>query len=232
MGARRRRPVFCSRRGFGRKGERLAAIALRVSYPPVLVARLVLEAVVDVPKKAVGDLVRNPEKILDARLRADPRPRDRCEVIECIDTDEHYAPRHDAARHDIGIEYELILRDRLEAIDIPYEHEDQLRIRGFAKTPDVLLTIPIGFLPAESNARRELSVVNWIDSKAMFGAPAVYHNEHRQQLLAYVNRLGAGAVVYWFGFANELQDVDRDILLLSRWPDPGTLFWPDATPVV
>lgn len=65
----------------------------------------------------------------------------------------------------------------------------------------------------------------------MFGLPASYHNEHRQQLLAYVNRLGAGAVIYWFGFAAELQKVDLDILLLSRWPEPGMLYWPDGSAV-
>ena len=62
----------------------------------------------------------------------------------------------------------------------------------------------------------------------MAGSPASYENDPRAQLLAYVNRLGAGAVVYWFGFAAELQDLDEDILLLDGWPERGTLFWPDG----
>ena len=47
----------------------------------------------------------------------------------------------------------------------------------------------------------------------------------------YVNRLGAGAVVYWFGFAAELEGLDDDILVLDGWPARGTLFWPDAREV-
>ena len=64
----------------------------------------------------------------------------------------------------------------------------------------------------------------------MFGSPAAYGGDHRAQLLGYVNRLGAGAVVYWFGFCDELQDLDDDVLLLRDWPPPGALFWPDARP--
>lgn len=199
------------------RGDTLVALASRANFPPVLIARLVLEAG-GVPKKAVGDLVRHTDKIADERLRRD--------VIECVRVDEHYSPRNDAARHKIGIDYEQRLADRLDQCDVPFEHEDDLRAKGFAKTPDALLAIPLGFL-----SRGRLRVVNWIDSKALFGSAALYHADHRQQLLAYVNRFGPGAVIYWFGFANELQSLDVDILLLSRWPDPGSLFWPDATPV-
>lgn len=121
------------------------------------------------------------------------------------------------------------VRDTL-AVQQPLALDLVTGAEGFAKTPDVLLTIPIGYAPpmSEGSSNRRLYVVNWIDSKAMFGAPAVYHNEHRQQLLAYVNRLGAGAVIYWFGFANELQESDNEIVLLWRWPEPGTLYWPDG----
>lgn len=204
-----------------REGESLVQISRRVDFPPSLLARLVIEEFVGVQKKQVGDLVRHPEKVSDDRLRR--------ELEECLRVDEHYSPTHDAARHDVGIEYELLLRGELERRKLPFQHEDDLRDRGFAKTPDVLLTLPLGYLVSD---RQEVSVINWIDSKAMFGAPAVYDADHRRQLLAYVNRLGAGAVIYWFGFAGQLQDVDHDILLLSRWPDPGTLFWPDGSPVV
>lgn len=208
-----------------REGESLVDISRRIDFPPSLLARLVVETQLGIQKKQVGELVRHPERLADERLRR--------ELEESLKVDEHYSPTHDAARHNVGIEYEMLLRRELDRRKLPFQHEDDLRDRGFAKTPDVLLTLPLGYLVTSSSSDRTkaLSVINWIDSKAMFGAPAVYDADHRRQLLAYVNRLGAGAVIYWFGFADALQDIDSDILLLSRWPDAGTLFWPDGTPI-
>ena len=71
--------------------------------------------------------------------------------------------------------------------------------------------------------------VNWIDSKAMFGGIDVYDRDHRSQLRSYVNRLGAGCVVYWFGFDSSIGDAD--ILVLDGWPPPGELLWPDGTKI-
>ena len=209
-------------------GESLAGIAARVGFSPALLARLVVEAFLGVAKKDVGELVRRPEGIPNARLRA--------EVEACAAADAHCGPRSDAARRDVGVEYELVLRSLLERSGIPFEHEDDLRQRGFSKTPDVHLLVPLGFLrggpPRPDAPKPRLKIVNWVDSKAMFGSPQAYATEVRHQLLAYVNRLGAGAVVFWFGFADELQDLDDDVLLLNDWPPAGALFWPDATPVL
>ena len=205
-------------------GESLPSLASRVGFPPFLVARLVVEGALGLRRADVGDVVRAPARIADARLRRD--------VEACAATDAHCAPRHDAARRAVGVEYEMLLRGALERVGAPFEHEDDLRGRGFSKTPDVHLVVPLGFLrpPRPDDARPRLSVVNWVDSKAMFGSPAAYGGDHRAQLLGYVNRLGAGAVVYWFGFCDELQDLDDDVLLLRDWPPPGALFWPDARP--
>ncbi|KAH8068328.1 hypothetical protein JL721_6905 [Aureococcus anophagefferens] len=141
--------------------------------------------------------------------------------LACAATDAHCAPRHDAARRAVGVEYEMLLRGALERVGAPFEHEDDLRGRGFSKTPDVHLVVPLGFLrpPRPDGARPRLSVVvNWVDSKAMFGSPAAYGGDHRAQLLGYVNRLGAGAVVYWFGFCDELQDLDDDRPIDAYFP--------------
>ena len=200
------------------RGESIVAMAKRVKFSPYLLARLLVEILEEVPKKAVGDLMKCPENIKDSRLRK--------EVVQCIEVDGHYSPKHDAARHAVGLEYEKRLEDILTNHDIPFEREDDLRRRGFPKTPDVLLSVPLGYVD-----QGDVHVVNWIDSKAMFGLPATYHNDHRQQLLGYVNRLGPGAVLYAFGFHNDLQHLDDDILLLSAFPDVSRLFWPDATPL-
>ncbi|KAJ1450294.1 hypothetical protein M885DRAFT_571438 [Pelagophyceae sp. CCMP2097] len=225
-----------------RNGESLLAVSRSCRFAPVLLARLVVEIVCNVPKRRVGELVRAPASISDARLRGD--------VSECVAHDAHCAPRHDASRLRIGIEYELLLQDHLERRAIPFEHEDDLRLRGFAKTPDVLLVIPLGVtisradLPLGSQAGAssaacetaraksdDLAIVNWIDSKAMFGSPDVFESEHEAQLLSYVNRLGPGAVIYWFGFASSLQARHPDVLVLDAWPEEGHVIWPHGEKV-
>ena len=107
---------------------------------------------------------------------------------------------------------------------VPFEDEEALRARGFARTPDILLTVPLGVLVDGGTV-----CVHWIDSKAMFGGSDVFERDHRSQLRSYVNRLGAGCVVYWFGFDSSIGDAD--ILVLDGWPPPGELLWPDGTKI-
>ena len=45
-------------------------------------------------------------------------------------------------------------------VDIPFENESQLRDKGSARTPDIVLQIPIGV-----KVGSEWRVVCWIDSK-------------------------------------------------------------------
>ena len=56
----------------------------------------------------------------------------------------YLGPRQDKERHNVGIEYELLLEQTLTSMDIPFETEEELRIRGTAKTPDILLSCPVG----------------------------------------------------------------------------------------
>ena len=82
------------------------------------------------------------------------------EVQEAIEHDPLYGPMHDRRRHLVGIEYEVILEQKLRDIGIPFETESQLREKGTSRTPDVLLQCPIG-VQHGSNWK----VVCWIDSK-------------------------------------------------------------------
>lgn len=43
-------------------------------------------------------------------------------------------------------------------------------------------------------------VVNWIDSKAMYGSRETYLSEVLPQVTRYVNRFGPGCVIFWWGF--------------------------------
>mmetsp|Transcript_8608 Transcript_8608/g.18482 ORF Transcript_8608/g.18482 Transcript_8608/m.18482 type:complete len:400 (-) Transcript_8608:62-1261(-) len=66
------------------------------------------------------------------------------EVKEAVNSDPMHGPRHDRERHNIGMEYELLLEKRLRSMDIPFETEADLRARGTARTPDILLSCPVG----------------------------------------------------------------------------------------
>ena len=53
--------------------------------------------------------------------------------------------------------------------DIPFETETELRERGTARTPDILLSCPVGIqVPKRSGEGLEWKVVSWIDSKVRF----------------------------------------------------------------
>ena len=113
------------------------------------------------------------------------------------------------------------------------------RSQGYDKTPDIKLEIPIcvdGF------------IINWIESKALFGDPEAHRGYLRDQLWSYLNRsaivkttflfhryvykiriefdcntllrFGSGMVIYWFGYVGSL-DSNRSagIMLSSSFPE-------------
>ena len=71
--------------------------------------------------------------------------------------------------------------------NIPFETEDDLRRKGYSKTPDVRLLVPIA-LPLPNGKHQ---IINWIDSKAMFGDYYAFH-QNKNQLTGYLNRFGPG----------------------------------------
>ena len=129
----------------------------------------------------------------------------RQEIEACRANDWHVSPDMDRVKRMVGMEYEMILMRQLEARGIRFQSEDELRDGGYSKTPDVLLICPIGVRGR---------IVNWIDSKAMFGDPMT-HRSNLDQLKKYVHRLGPGMVIYWFGICKSLINDERDIDLLS-----------------
>jgi len=201
--ARRRAPELAAA---WRGGDTLVSVAARFDVDDDAAARVIHDAV-------EGRKLVKASDVRDARLRNEVK------ALGCFGE----AARGAAARREIGLEYERLLRRALERSGVPFEDEDALRARGFARTPDVLLTVPLGVLADGATV-----CVNWIDSKAMFGGSEVYERDHRSQLRSYVNRLGAGCVVYWFGYDRSICR-DSDILVLDGWPPPYELLWPDGT---
>jgi hypothetical protein len=117
-------------------------------------------------------------------------------------------------------------------LNLPFLDEHQLRLRGYDKTPDVKLEVPIsvdGF------------IINWIESKALFGDDDSHNGYLESQLYRYIkiilncfknssicidfhfksywNRFGPGLVIYWFGFIDDLDNVrERGIMVADSFP--------------
>ena len=91
-----------------------------------------------------------------------------------------------------------------------YHDEYELRSKGFDKTPDIKLDIPFAYKGL---------VINWIESKALFGDEQNHKKYLKDQLLTYYNRFGPGLVIYWFGFIEELDNNrDKGILVCDHFP--------------
>ena len=93
--------------------------------------------------------------------------------------DDSYGHLAEAIKQSVGEEHEQRLKDILTRLQLPFCDEHQLRSQGYDKTPDIKLEIPIsvdGF------------IVNWIESKALFGDPEAHNGYLRDQLWSYLNR--------------------------------------------
>lgn len=183
-------------------GESLLTLATSVELPPTMLARVVLESRLGLRKgREVGQLLRQPQLIpgdsdgATARLRRD--------VALAVDGDPHCGPHIDTCRRLAGLEYEVLLAQKLRALGVPFLAEESLRQRGDAKTPDALLPVPLLVRGR---------VVHWIDSKATFG-DAESHAEYRAtQFASYLHRFDAGLVLYWFGYDASI-DTDPRLVL-------------------
>ena len=43
-------------------------------------------------------------------------------------------------------------------------------------------------------------------------------HKNREQLLGYVNRFGSGLVIYWYGYVQSQEALDKDILVRDNFP--------------
>lgn len=109
-----------------------------------------------------------------------------------------------------------------------FKTEKECRLRGLDMTPDMVLNEPIAVLLSEDDNNMDcyqeniasnyvggdentIRVLNWIESKAMFGGPEQLHGVMQRQLFPYWNRYGPGAVIFWFGHVIEDNEKDKSI---------------------
>ncbi|XP_051724209.1 CDAN1-interacting nuclease 1 isoform X4 [Ctenopharyngodon idella] len=186
----------------------LLELANEVDLSPALLARVILECFLQereasVPTKQVlNNMLREPYLIPDLLLA---KHIEQCTVNDCC-----YGPLVDCIKHAIGLEHEDILRDELRERSLSFLDENQLRAKGYDKTPDIILEVPIAV---------DGHIVHWIESKASFGDDHSHHAYLNEQFWSYCNRFGPGLVIYWYGFIVELDcQRERGILLKDGFP--------------
>lgn len=186
----------------------LLNLANEVDFSPALIARTILERFLQdrdgvMPTKpALNSMLRDPSLI--------PDPVFANQVNQCIVNDCCNGPLVDCIKHSIGYEHEVILRDKLLEKNLAFLDEDQLRIKGYDKTPDFILEVPVAV---------EGHVIHWIESKASFGDESSHRTYLQDQFWSYWNRFGPGLVIYWYGFIEELDcHRERGILLKDEFP--------------
>ncbi|KAL4697137.1 hypothetical protein H8959_002835 [Pygathrix nigripes] len=155
----------------------LLDLANEVDYAPSLMARLILERFLQeheetAPSKSViNSMLRDPSQIPDGVLAN--------QVYQCIVNHCCYGPLVDCIKHAIGHEHEVLLRDLLLEKNLPFLDEDQLRAKGYDKTPDFILQVPVAV---------EGHIIHWIESKASFGDECSHHAYLHDQFWSYWNR--------------------------------------------
>lgn len=182
-----------------RSGRSFLSIASTWQFPPVLTVLIILGEN-GVSKKQVWKYINKPDVIRNSRLQK--------EIKEVAKNDIVYSPNAVQLQYERGRWGEKKLKKWLDKQNIKYRTEKQIRGK-FSKTPDYLLNEPIRLNDMD---------VNWIESKANFGDFIEIKRTMKKQLIPYTELFGNGAVVYWFGFLDEVRSYDGiDILDASSF---------------
>nr|SVE73696.1 EOG090X0A0V [Daphnia atkinsoni] len=183
----------------------LVRLSDEVGLTPALLARCIVERHYQRSDKSkpakllISTLMKNTALIDDRDLAF--------ETYLCLLEDDEYGPIAEATKQSKGYEYEIHLRIELENCKISFLHEDHLRMKGYDKTPDIKLEIPVAI---------DGQVINWIESKALFGDEEVHRGYLKDQLYSYWNRFGPGLVIYWFGYVEDLEKIHQNRIILIR----------------
>ncbi|KAM4665185.1 CDAN1-interacting nuclease 1 isoform 2-T3 [Discoglossus pictus] len=154
----------------------LLDLANEVDFSPALMARVILEKFLQKqdgltpPKPLLNSMLRDPSLITDPVLAN--------QVHQCIINDCCNGPLVDCIKHSVGHEHEVLLREKLVERDLAFLDEDQLRAKGYDKTPDFILEVPVAV---------DGHVIHWIESKASFGDESSHRTYLQDQFWSYWN---------------------------------------------
>lgn len=116
-------------------------------------------------------MLKNPHTILDCPLAMN--------VLQCTYNDNSDGQITDMVRRTIGEDYEVRLKKMATDAGIKFHDEFYLRLQGFDKTPDLKLAVPCMY---------KGNIINWIESKALFGDMDSHLHYIKEQLVSYGNR--------------------------------------------
>lgn len=172
-----------------RQGTPFVEIAKEYEFPPILTALMICEEE-KLTRKHFWRMLADIDNVEDIRLHE--------ELKEVCRTDAIYSPEGTARQYERGRWGERRLQEWLTKRGIPFRTENEVRSQ-FEKTPDTVLGEPMDY---------NGSKVTWIESKATFGDPVEVRRHVQRQLRPYTEIFGDGMVVYWFGYA---EDVDLEL---------------------
>ncbi|KAL6781726.1 hypothetical protein ACKKBF_B09200 [Auxenochlorella protothecoides x Auxenochlorella symbiontica] len=199
-------------------GDDMVQIAYALDLPPCIVARRLLEALrLGLGRAgttlALRDPAALPSLVKTPGLADTLLARLRRELEACVAVDAVCCPRADSARARAGSAYEERLYASLHEAGVAFWTEGGLRARGFFKTPDAKLQVPVAV-----GGR----VVHWIDSKATFGDARMHRTQLAEQYELYVNRFGPGMVIYWHGYVEGLLE-HPGVLVVDDFPAKSSI---------
>ncbi|XP_061157329.1 CDAN1-interacting nuclease 1 isoform X3 [Syngnathus typhle] len=154
----------------------LLELANEVDLSPALMARIILDRFLQdqeggMPSKSVlNSMLKEPSLIPNQTLAKN--------VYQCTVNDCCYGPLVDCIKHAIGQEHEVLLCDKLKEKNLSFLDENQLRAKGYDKTPDIILEVPVAV---------EGHIVHWIESKASFGDDHSHRTYLNEQFWSYWN---------------------------------------------
>ncbi|XP_029456069.1 uncharacterized protein C15orf41 homolog isoform X3 [Rhinatrema bivittatum] len=156
----------------------LLELANEMDLSPALMAQIVLERFLQeqepttASKPIVNSMLRDPS-LIPYRTLAN-------QVFQCTLNDCCYGPLVDCIKHSTGHEHEVLLREKLLENHLAFLEEDQLRDKGYDKTPDFILEVPVAV---------EGHIIHWIESKASFGDESSHQAYLQDQFWSYWNRM-------------------------------------------
>ncbi|MDG6220825.1 MAG: TPD domain-containing protein [Candidatus Thermoplasmatota archaeon] len=170
-----------------KKGESFVQIGESENFPPMLLAFIMVQEM-GYSKKMFWAFVKNE--------RRSPTPRMFHELQDARRIDKLYSPEANAIQDERGKRGEAQLAKWLDAKDICYRTEEDLRCdAAHQKTPDFLLDKPLlldGFK------------IHWFESKAIFADDVEYRRHLKNQIMPYYELHGTGAVAYWLGRLDDM----------------------------
>ncbi|KAJ8981348.1 hypothetical protein NQ317_002885 [Molorchus minor] len=186
-------------------------IAEHFDVAPCLIAKLILTRHFDTSEELetkeqganVNIYLRNTSLLSDMDLAY--------EVFLCTLYDNIYSPLTEVMKASLGQQYEVKLHKEVVKHGLAFRDEEHLRRCGYDKTPDCKLEVPVavdGF------------IINWIESKALFGDEDAHKEYMKNQYLSYWNRFGPGLVIYWFGYLQTIiEPNDKRFIVRDGFPE-------------